>query len=131
MDSKETSYPDGDGREPTADAEIAQIRHRLGQQLRRLRRERKLTQEDLAERSNLSVDTVRRVERGAFSPSLDTVAKLAVGLAVSLRTLIGKVDGGRSPHAAELCDFLSTRSRRELRIANRVLHSLCDALGSE
>jgi transcriptional regulator with XRE-family HTH domain len=90
-----------------------------------------MTQEQLAERSELSVDTVRRVERGAFSPSLETIAKLAAGLDISLPILLGQVSSAYAAHAAELCDYLSRRSQREVRIAQQVLQSLCDALMSE
>ena len=64
---------------------------RFGVHVRALRHSRQLTQEELAERSQLSVDAVRRIERGAFSPSLETVNKLATGLDVSLRTLFNEV----------------------------------------
>jgi transcriptional regulator with XRE-family HTH domain len=122
------------GRNRRADAALRAVeglRDRLGGQLRHLRRERKLTQEALAERSELSVDTVRRVERGTFSPSLETLARLAAGLDVSLHALIGRVDGVQLTPEADLCDYLATRSRREVRIARRVVHSLCDALTTE
>jgi len=59
----------------------------FGKQIRTLRHERGLTQEELARRSSLSVDSVRRIEYGAFSPSLKTVRKLAAGLKISLKRL--------------------------------------------
>ena len=51
----------------------------FGGYVRRLREARGLTQEGLAERCDLSADTVRRLEHGAFSPSLRTLRKLAKG----------------------------------------------------
>lgn len=69
----------------------------LGKRIRRLRNERGLTQERLAEAANLSVDTVRRLERGRFSPSFATLRKISRGLGVSVIGLIstehGKSDG--------------------------------------
>ena len=50
---------------------------RLGLKLRRIREERGLTVEELAEKSGISATTIRVVERGAREVRGDTVAKLA------------------------------------------------------
>jgi len=50
---------------------------RLGLELRRIREERGLTVEELAEKSGVSATTIRDVERGAREARGDTVAKLA------------------------------------------------------
>ena len=50
---------------------------RLGLELRRIREERGLTVEGLAEKSGVSVTTIRGAERGAQEARGDTVAKLA------------------------------------------------------
>jgi transcriptional regulator with XRE-family HTH domain len=50
---------------------------RLGLELRRIREERGLTVEGLAEKSGVSVTTIRSVESGAREARGDTVAKLA------------------------------------------------------
>jgi len=97
---------------------------KFGVHLRTLRHARQLTQEQLAERSELSVDAIRRVERGAFSPSLETVNKLATGLDVSLRTLFQDFDRERRDQVAELCDYLGSRSRHELRMVWRVMRAM-------
>jgi transcriptional regulator with XRE-family HTH domain len=97
---------------------------RFGVHVRELRHGRQLTQEELAERSQLSVDAVRRIERGAFSPSLETVNKLATGLDVSLRTLFNDFDRDRRDQVAELCDYLGRRNRTELRMVWRVIRAM-------
>lgn len=102
------------------------VRRRFGEHIRDLRKARTLTQEALAERASLSVDAVRRIERGAFSPSLETVRKLAVGLDLSLLTLFQGLDGERRDPVQELCDFLSRRSAREVKLAWRVLRAMFD-----
>ena len=48
----------------------------LGSELRRIREERGLTVEELAERSGISATTIRAVERGSREARGDTVAKL-------------------------------------------------------
>jgi transcriptional regulator with XRE-family HTH domain len=100
------------------------LRARFGRCVRTLRQERILTQEILAERSELSVDAIRRIERGNMSPSLETLRKLAGGLNVSLHTLFQNFDDERPAQVAEICDFLTRRNEREVRLAWRVLHAM-------
>ena len=103
---------------------VLNVGKRFGVHVRTLRHARQLTQEEVAERSELSVDAVRRIERGAFSPSLETVNKLASGLDVSLRTLFNDFDRDRRDQVAELCDYLGTRNKTELRMVWRVIRAM-------
>ena len=50
---------------------------RVGLELRRIREEKELSVEELAEKSGVSVTTIRVAERGQRAPSDDTVARLA------------------------------------------------------
>ncbi|OEV30775.1 DNA-binding protein [Streptomyces nanshensis] len=62
----------------------------LGRTLRRLRRLASLTQEELAERSDVSVDVVRQLEQQRkHSARLPTLHALANALGVELTTLLG------------------------------------------
>lgn len=62
----------------------------LGQTLRRLRRLASLTQEELAERSDVSVDVIRQLEQQRkHSARLPTLHALANALGVELTTLLG------------------------------------------
>ncbi|MBW1599720.1 helix-turn-helix transcriptional regulator [Streptomyces sp. JJ38] len=62
----------------------------LGRTLRRLRRLAALTQEELAERSDVSVDVIRQLEQQRkHSARLPTLHALANGLGVELTTLLG------------------------------------------
>ncbi len=99
---------------------------RFGGHIRKLRQARKLTQEELAERSDLSVDAVRRIERGAFSPSLDTLRKLCNGLEISFRTLFSDFERQRRDYVAEICDYLEGRSPRDVQLAWRVVRAMFD-----
>ncbi|WP_435175882.1 helix-turn-helix domain-containing protein [Actinacidiphila sp. bgisy145] len=66
----------------------------LGRTLRRLRRPAGLTQEELAERSGVSVDVIRQLEqRRKHSARLPTLHALANGLGVELTTLLGDPPG--------------------------------------
>ncbi|MER8033359.1 helix-turn-helix transcriptional regulator [Streptomyces bauhiniae] len=62
----------------------------LGRTLLRLRRLASLTQEELSERSDVSVDVIRQLEQGRkHSARLPTLHALANGLGVELTTLLG------------------------------------------
>lgn len=64
----------------------------LGVRVKSLRRERKLTQAGLAECAGVTDETVSRVERGAFEPSVSTVVALALALQTSPDVLLGSAD---------------------------------------
>lgn len=100
----------------------------FGRHVRSLRRARGMTQEVLAERCGLSADTIRRLEHGSFSPSLDTLRKLCAGLDLMLSTLFESYELGARNEARELIDLLSSRGPRELVLATRVLRALFDEL---
>jgi len=65
-----------------------------------------LTQEALAELSGLSADTIRRLEQGSFSPSLDTLRKSCRGFDMLLSTLF---EASNSANAMDHANW-STRS---------------------
>lgn len=63
----------------------------LGQQLRRLRRERGLSQAELAEMADVSSDLVAKLEQGArMTARLTSLTKLARALDVEMSELIGR-----------------------------------------
>ena len=67
----------------------------LGQQLRRLRRERKLTLEQLAAASDVSRSMISKIERGESHPTTPVVGRLAEALKVGISTLVGPYPGKR------------------------------------
>lgn len=60
---------------------------RFGQQVRTLRRQRGWSQGQLAEAAGASEEWIRRIERGARSPSFDTLEALSMALGVSVARL--------------------------------------------
>src|SRR4051812_47490885 len=60
----------------------------FGAHLRVLRREKKLSQEALSERSDLSIGLIGRLERAVIVPGLITLLKLSVGLGVPVEQLL-------------------------------------------
>ena len=65
-------------------------RELLAGNLRRLRRERGLTQRELAEAAGLNRSVVARYEQGHTAPHRDCVAALAYALSVDVEALIGE-----------------------------------------
>lgn len=61
---------------------VREDRRILGQRLRALRRERDLTQEQLAERAGVDSKTVSRAENGHFNIGVDLIGALARALGV-------------------------------------------------
>lgn len=55
----------------------------VGANVRRIRLERGLTQEDLAGDADLAMRHIGRIERGQSSPSVTILAKLATALSVT------------------------------------------------
>ncbi len=100
--------------------------HRFGWHVRSLRRARGLTQEVLAERCSLSVDTIRRLEGGSFSPSLRTLVKLTSGLKLSLRSFFFGYELGDeiSPELAVVLELIVGRTATEIDMAMRCLRAL-------
>lgn len=60
----------------------------ISQRLITLRREHNLTQQEMADRVGLHVNQIRRYESEQAQPSLDALKKIAVGLSISIDTLV-------------------------------------------
>jgi transcriptional regulator with XRE-family HTH domain len=63
------------------------LKRLFGQRIQQLRRLKGLTQEELAEAINRSVDTISNIERGFSSTRIETAAHLAKVLGVTLPEL--------------------------------------------
>lgn len=59
----------------------------VGRRVRQLRTHANLTQEQLAERADISVSFLSMIERGERSPHLETLERLAAGLNVRIDEL--------------------------------------------
>jgi transcriptional regulator with XRE-family HTH domain len=61
----------------------------FGAHVRHARKARGLTQANLAELCDLSLDMVGRMERGEIAPSFGTIERLSAALAISVAGLFG------------------------------------------
>ncbi len=62
----------------------------LGARIRQARRRRGLSQAQLAERADMSLPTISRIERGLFNSSVLTIVALAKALDVRAGVLLGE-----------------------------------------
>ena len=70
---------------------------KFNERLRAIRKEKGLTQAELAEKAGIAVNSVRLYEAGARLPKLDTIARMAVAMGLTANDLMagqwGKFDG--------------------------------------
>jgi transcriptional regulator with XRE-family HTH domain len=69
---------------------VAVLRVRFGRKLKYLRKKIDLTQEQLAEKTGLSVDFVGMIERGERAPSFETLETLAKVLKTKVSDLFAE-----------------------------------------
>lgn len=63
-------------------------RQNFGKKIRKIRNNKGISQELLAEESGLSIRTIQRIEKGETSPNGDTIRKISASLKVDLDDLI-------------------------------------------
>ena len=59
-----------------------------GEALQKIRQEKNLTQLELARRTNLSVDTIRKIEQYGHIPHLTAIYKIAEALGLSINKIL-------------------------------------------
>lgn len=100
----------------------------FGSHIKSLRRARGMTQEVLSHLADLSADTIRRLEHGAFSPSLETLRKLCIGLDITLTTLFETFELGEQNDGRELMDLLNSRPPLERILVIKMFRALINEL---
>lgn len=73
--------------------DFSNSRAALAERARRLRLDKRLTLQDVADRSGLAISTISKIERGMMAPTLERTSQLARGLGVDLVELVS-VPGG-------------------------------------
>lgn len=111
---------------------------RFGQRLRELRVSRGLTQAQLAERAEVTISYITRLESGGYAPGIDLVQKLAAALGTTAADLL---PGGDQPpdaaavlreRARTLFDGLVTsEDQAELSLLVQLLDKLTRASSSD
>lgn len=104
----------------------------IGKRIYNLRRERNITQEQLAELVNLSVTQVSKLENGKSRLSLDSLINIATVLEASTdEILFGRIQAGANHRYDEVLDIFSDCDKTELRIILETSRQLKEILRNE
>ena len=89
----------------------------FGKRVRALRRAKDMTQEQLAERAGLSLQSVGEIERGRGNPTLVNIERLSAALEEDLASLLDLGDVGmtREQVQKELLELLAGASEEQVR----------------
>ena len=66
---------------------MARLKVQFGTRLKLLRVERGLTQEQLADATDLTIESISNMERGIFGPRFDNLEKIAAALELEVHQL--------------------------------------------
>lgn len=107
---------------------VVELKKQIGIRVRAARRQRGLTQEQLAERVERTVAAISNIERGSSLPTLATLDTIARRLEVPLRDLFEETRNGRGRLETEmrLKSLLSTLNDEEAEIALRHVELVSD-----
>ncbi len=84
----------------------------VGRRIARFRKAAGLTQEQLAGKLSVALETISRMERGVNTPSIKTLGKIAAALGVQVPELLTP-EGGASEKDSELENLMILMKRRE------------------
>lgn len=91
-----------------------------------------LTQEELAERSNVHYAFLGQIERGVKKPSLVTVSRLAKGLGVRTCDLLDEpIPPGKPGWSEKIEALLRDRSEREQQVLYTTLRAMAKGLSGK
>lgn len=109
------------------DESKSELVQRIGERIRRVRKEINLSQEQLAERSGLHTNYVGQVERGEKNLTLETLEKVVGGLGISLEELFRYIGPMKQKDAiSQIVDLLIERPSADQEMALSVLKSVLD-----
>lgn len=103
------------------------LSQRLGRRIRTLRDERELSQDQLADRAEISRAYISSVEVGAKTPSVEVLVRLAEALDVSLSEIFLDVD--REP-PKELASISAATAGQPIGIQRRIFRVVEEMLGA-
>ena len=96
----------------------------LGDRIRLIRINRDFSQEKLAEATNLTRESINRIEKGSVKPKLETVTEIAGILNIPVDYLIGMNEDAQRDPGAEILHLLLGCNRLEKQILVETLQSL-------
>ena len=102
--------------------------YKIGQRIRKYRKARQLSQEQLAEQIGISTTHMSHIETGNTKLSLPVLVQLAKSLEVQADDLLSDAYFGRQNTEAEILQILDRCTERQLKILLDVLRTTKTAL---
>ncbi len=102
----------------------------IGAHLARIRKDRGLTQSELAELIDVTIETISRLERGVSIPSLKTMENISNVLNVSLKELFDfeypqkSRDTALEKESEKLLTYLKTKRVDDIKMCYRILKDI-------
>lgn len=104
----------------------------IGKRIQQLRRDKKITQEQLSESVNLSVVQISYIETGKSRLSLDSLVNIATALGASTdEILFGHIQNNADHRYDEWLNFFADCDKSELRILLETSRRLKELLREE
>ncbi len=110
------------------------IEKQIGSHIAKIRKERGLTQSELAELIDVTIETISRLERGVSVPSLKTLEKISSVLNISLKNIFDfeSVQKFKIPaienEIEKLFAYLKTKSLNDIRMCNRIVRAIFEQI---
>ncbi|MCL5409101.1 MAG: helix-turn-helix transcriptional regulator [Candidatus Omnitrophica bacterium] len=104
------------------------IKKEIGIRIRELRKEKKLSQETLAEKAHLHPTYISSVERGERNLSLESLKKIADGLGVKMKDLFNRFEHTQKRYilAEKVADYLKTKNLDQLEKIEKIIKTILD-----
>jgi transcriptional regulator with XRE-family HTH domain len=104
---------------------MAKLQKQLGARIYELREKANLTQAQLAEKTNVSNDTISRIERGIRSPSFEVLERLSKALNIEVRELFNFSNRpflkNKCPlELIELLNYLADKRPKEIEMVRNI-----------
>ncbi|MHB8157883.1 MAG: helix-turn-helix domain-containing protein [Desulfocucumaceae bacterium] len=106
---------------------MAKITKELGLKIRSLRKERHLTQEELAEKADVHPGYIGRLERAEVSTTVEMLSSVATGLGIEMADLF--VERVNRPAKRDIIfainQILNKQSQTKLKLLKNVVEAIC------
>ena len=100
----------------------------MGKRIRKYRKEKNITQSELAEAVQRSITTISHIEVGSGKPELNTVVRIANVLGVSMDMLLcDSLKNSAPAYQLDLIESAANCSAEELRFLASVIPALLEA----
>lgn len=98
---------------------MSNIKELLGKRIRELRKEYNITQETLAEKSNIEIATLSNIERGKNYPNYETIEKLSIAFNIMPYELF-VFDHLKTENHLVLIDEMTTTMKKDKELTQKL-----------